>query len=134
MEHASTAPRLNDIIRQVIAALKAGEIILPAIADDLPGIQAFPVEGGPVPGLGIVGDGRGLRILVLTVEEARGTAEYVSQRENFLALFRSLDDKGTGAAVAGEVLLEEVSSMSSSTTPTKRRPWACSSGATCSPS
>ena len=28
---------------------------------DLPGIQALPVKGGPVPGLGIVGDGRGLR-------------------------------------------------------------------------
>jgi hypothetical protein len=92
----------------VIAALKAGEIVLPAIADDLPDIQAFPVEGGPIPGLGIAGDGRGLRILVLTVEEARGTAEYVSQRENFLTLFRSLDDKGTGAAAAGEVFLEEV--------------------------
>jgi hypothetical protein len=55
----------------VSAALEAGEIVLPAIADDLPSIQAFPVEGGAVPGLGIVGDGRGLRILVLTVEEAR---------------------------------------------------------------
>jgi hypothetical protein len=108
MEDASTAPSLNDIIRRVIAAMEAGEIVLPAIADDLPGIQAFPVEGGPVPGLGIVGDGRGLRILVLTVEEARGTAEYVSQHENFLALFRSVDDGGMDAAASGEVFLEEV--------------------------
>lgn len=108
MEDASTAPNLNDIIRRVIAALKAGEVVLPAIADDLPGIQAFPVEGGPVPGLGIVGDGRGLRILVLTVEEARGTAEYVNQHENILALFRSVDDGGMDTAAAGEVFLEEV--------------------------
>lgn len=99
---------LNDIIGRVIAALKAGEIALPAMADDLPGIQAFPVQGGPVPGLGIVGDGRGLRVLVLTVEEARGTAEYVSQLEGFLALFRAVNDRGTDAAAAGEVFLEEI--------------------------
>jgi hypothetical protein len=108
MEHASSAPRLNDIIRRVIAALNAGQTVLPDIADDLPGIQAFPVEGGPIPGLGIVGDRRALRILVVTVEEARGTADYVTQHETFLALFRSLNDKGMGAAVAGEVFLKEV--------------------------
>jgi hypothetical protein len=109
MEHASsTAPSLHDIIGRVIAALEAGEIVLPAIADDQPGIQAFPVEGGPVPGLGIAGDGQGLRILVLTVEEARGTAEYVSQHENFLALFRAVDDRAWDAAAAGEVFLEEM--------------------------
>jgi hypothetical protein len=107
MEH-DRAPSFNDIIRRVIVALKVGEMVLPAIADDLPGIQAFPVEGGLVPGLGIVGDGRALRILVLTVEEARGTAEYMSQHENFLALFRSVDDRGVDAAAAGEVFLEEV--------------------------
>lgn len=104
---SSKAPALNDIVARVIAALEAGEIVLPSIADDLPSIQAFPVEGGPVPGLGIVGDGRGLRVLVLTFEEARGTAEYVSQRESFLALFRAVDDGGLDAAGAGEVFLEE---------------------------
>jgi hypothetical protein len=109
MEDASsTAPRLNDIIGRVIAALEAGEIVLPAIADDLPGIQAFPVEGGPIPGLGIVGDGRGLRILVLTAETARGTEEYVSQYVDFLTLFRAVDDRGLDAAAAGEVFLEEI--------------------------
>jgi hypothetical protein len=102
------APRLNDITRRVTAALKAGKIVLPAMADDLPGIQAFPVEGGPVQGLGIVGDGRALRILVLTVEEARGTAEYIGQHANFLALFRSVDDRRMDAAASGEVFLEEV--------------------------
>lgn len=107
MEH-DRAPRFNDIIRRVVVALKVGKMVLPAIADDVPGIQAFPLEGGLVPGLGIVGDGRALRILVLTVEEARGTAECMSQHENFLALFRSVDDRGMDAAAAGEVFLEEV--------------------------
>jgi hypothetical protein len=109
MEDASSkAPRLNDIIGRVIAALEAGDIVLPAIADDLPGIQAFPVEGGPVPGLGIVGDGQGLRILVLTVEEARRTMEYVSQLEDCLSLFRAVDGRAWDAAAAGEVFLDQV--------------------------
>jgi hypothetical protein len=32
----------------------------------------------------------------------------VNQHENFLALFRSVDDRGMDAAAAGEVFLEEV--------------------------
>jgi hypothetical protein len=105
MEDALSATKtLNDIISRAIAALEAGEIALPAIADDPPGIQAFHLESDAVPGLGIVSDGRGLRILMLTVEEARRTAEYTSQHENYLALFTDVDD----TAAAGEVFLEEI--------------------------
>jgi hypothetical protein len=109
MEDASfTAPPLDEIVGRVIAALEAGDIVLPAIVDDLPGIQAFPVEGGAVPGLGIVADGQGLRILVLTFEEARRTAEYVSQHEKFRALFRDVDDTAWDTPAAGEMFLEEM--------------------------
>lgn len=110
MELATSAsPSINDIIDRARAALDAGEMVLPDIGSQGPGVKAATVQGGPVPGLGVVvgSSDTGQRILVLTFEACRGTAEYERQYENYLKQFKVSDERGLATRAAGEVFLEE---------------------------
>jgi hypothetical protein len=109
MEQASSvSPSVNDIIGGAIAALDAGEMLLPDMEGHAPGIQAAIVPGAAVPGLGVVTSSEtGQSVFVLTFEACRGTAEYERQYENCLKLFRIADESGLATRDAGEVFLEE---------------------------